>query len=257
MGIFENEQYVMKNFHLINRHFRDLNPIQFGYEQCRPQKRFGPYIRKHTLIHYVVKGKGVLWKNGLTFPVQAGEAFLILPGETATYEADATDPWYYQWVGFDGALAENFQAMPPVFPFPHDILQRMIDAAGQDLIEHRIAGLLFHLYAELFEEKRPQNNYVGQVQSRIHASYMEPLRVEQIAEELNLNRRYLSRVFKQKTGRSIQEYLIFIRMEEAKRRLEEGYSVKETATLCGYDDVGNFSKMFKRVYGSSPLYWKK
>lgn len=257
MESMENERYIMKNFHLINQHFRDLNPIQLGYEQCKPQKRFGPYIRKYTLIHYVVKGKGVLMKDGKTYPIQAGEAFLILPGEETTYEADAKDPWYYQWIGFDGALASAFQDLPPVFPFPQDILQKMLDAVRQDLIEHRIAGLLFRLYAELFEEKTTQNTYVGQVQSRIHASYMEPLRVEQIAEELNLNRRYLSRVFKQKTGRSIQEYLIFVRMEEAKRRLEEGYSVKETAGLCGYDDVGNFSKMFKQIYGSSPFYWKK
>ena len=38
---------------------------------------------------------------------------------------------------------------------------------------------------------------------------------------MNLNRRYLSRFFKEKTGMSIQEYLIYVRMEEAKRRAAE------------------------------------
>ena len=124
-------------------------------------------------------------------------------------------------------------------------------------MEHRIASLLFQLYAKLFEEKTDKNNYVSQVQGRIHASYMEPLRVEEIADRLNLNRRYLSRLFKQNTGKSIQEYLIAVRMEEARQRLEEGHSVAASARLCGYEDVGNFSKMFKQYFGSSPQHWKK
>ena len=84
---------------------------------------------------------------------------------------------------------------------------------------------------------------------------MNEIRVEQIAENLNLDRRYLSRLFKQKMGQTIQEYLIIVRMDEAKRYLAEGRSVSETATLCGYTDTCNFSKMFKRVCGISPANW--
>ena len=243
--------------HLVDQKFYDLNPVQIGFEHCKPKKSFGPYVRKHTLIHYVVSGTGKIYKNGEEYPVRAGEAFLILPGEVTTYEADANDPWYYQWIGFNGSLSKDFHVLPTVFPFPGAILQKMLDCAEQDLMEHRIASLLFQLYAKLFEEKTDKNNYVSQVQGRIHASYMEPLRVEEIADRLNLNRRYLSRLFKQKTGKSIQEYLIAVRMEEARQRLEEGHSVAASARLCGYEDVGNFSKMFKQYFGSSPQHWKK
>lgn len=247
----------MRIIHLINRQFHDLNPLQIGYEHCKPQKSFGPHVRTHTLIHYVVKGTGIICKHGETYPVHAGEAFLILPGEETFYQADAEDPWYYQWIGFDGALAEKFRSLPTVFPFPAEIMQKMIDSTEKDLIEHRIASQLFRLYAELFEKKTTQNNYVSQVKNVIHSSYMDSLHVEEIADRLNLNRRYLSRLFKQNTGKSIQEYLISVRMEEARHRLEEGRSVKESAHLCGYEDVGNFSKMFKQYFGCSPQYWKK
>lgn len=247
----------MRNIHLVNRNFHDLNPVQIGFEHCRPKKSFGPHVRKHTLIHYVVSGTGKLFKNGEVYTVRAGEAFLILPDEVTTYEADDEDPWYYQWIGFDGALAEEFRSMPAVFPFPAEIIQKMIDSVGTDLLEYRIAALLFQLYAELFEKKTTGNQYIRQIKRLIHSSYMEPLRVEKIAEDLNLNRRYLSRVFKQATGKSIQEYLIAVRMEEARHRLEEGHSVTECAHLCGYEDVSNFSKIFKHFFGMSPQYWKK
>jgi AraC-like DNA-binding protein len=82
--------------------------------------------------------------------------------------------------------------------------------------------------------------------------YMQEVRVERIAAQMNLDRRYLSRIFKEKTGKSIQEYLISDRIEEAKRCLSRGLTVSEAAILSGYEDVCNFSKMFKSRVGVSP-----
>ena len=96
---------------------------------------------------------------------------------------------------------------------------------------------------------------MGSVKSYVNALYMQKIRVEDIAEKMNLDRRYLSRIFKAKVGKSIQEYIISVRMEEAKKLLEKGYSVVETALLCGYDDACNFSKIFKRECGISPSYY--
>ena len=84
---------------------------------------------------------------------------------------------------------------------------------------------------------------------------MQDLRVEEIADKMNLDRRYLSRIFKEKTGQTVQEYLISVRMEAAKQQLVRGASVNEAAKLSGYEDVCNFSKMFKRLFGVSPGQW--
>ena len=86
---------------------------------------------------------------------------------------------------------------------------------------------------------------------------MHPLRVESIAKMVNLDRRYLSRVFKERVGCSIQEYIIEVRMEQAKLYLENGTTVAQAARLCGYDDVCNFSKMFKRHFSVTPCDWGK
>jgi AraC-like DNA-binding protein len=84
-----------------------------------------------------------------------------------------------------------------------------------------------------------------------------PARNLGIAQKMNLDRRYLSRIFKEKTGVTIKDYLIGVRMEEAKRRLETGESITDAARLCGYDDVCNFSKMFKKRFGISPQQWQQ
>lgn len=237
---------------LTNQHLQDINPLIAGQEQCAGGYRFGPNIRQYTLIHYVVSGKGVLHSGGVAYTVTAGEAFLILPGEVTTYEADADDPWYYQWVGFNGQLSRQFKKLPPVFSVPKEFFENIFKGAAKEAPEYHIAAGLLQLYALLFPYQPGINHHVQKVQDLIRTSYMQDLRVEDIARELNLDRRYLTRLFKEKTGMSIQQYLITVRMKEAKYCLEQGFNVKTTAQLCGYSDVSNFSKMYKRHYGHSP-----
>jgi AraC-like DNA-binding protein len=188
--------------------------------------------------------------------VHAGEAFLILPGEVVTYAADREDPWSYQWIGFDGELAKSFAALPTVFPLSATFTQKMLETEGRDQREYRIAAALFEMYAALFGEQKTECDYVRRVKDHIRAVYMQELRVEEIARSMNLDRRYLSRYFKEKTGQTVQEYLISVRMEEAQKMLLQGRSVAEAALLSGYQDPFHFSKMFKRRFGISPLAWR-
>ena len=87
--------------------------------------------------------------------------------------------------------------------------------------------------------------------------YMQEIRVEKIAEQMGLDRRYLSRIFKQREGFGMAEYISLVRVERAKAFLAKGHSVGDTAILCGYSDSFTFSKMFKKQVGLSPADWKK
>lgn len=241
------------NLFLTNRHLQDINPLIAGEHICDPGYGVRPFTRKYTLIHYVIRGKGTLFARGQTFEVTAGQAFLIRTEELASYQADTVDPWHYRWVGFDGALSARFSELPAVFSLPEDIFRQII-RAGDDpsTAEYRIAAELLRLYARLFTKNSGDNRHVRRVENYIHAAYMLPIRVEDIANQLNLDRRYLSSLFKKKTGQSIQEYLISVRLEEAERHLRRGYSVKESANLVGFENVSNFSRTFKQHYGKSP-----
>ena len=246
------------DFFILNRGFGDLNPIIFGREECNPGKSFGPHVRRYTLLHYVERGRGRLVKNGEVYHVKEGEAFIILPDEVTYYAADRDDPWVYRWIGFDGALSAKYRDFPPVISISGDIFPNLSsDDEYSQAAEYLLAGQLFVMTAELLGGVKHRNHYVRQVKDYINSSYMMDIRIEEIAESLNLDRRYLSRIFKNKTGQTIQEYLISVRMEAARTHLANGRGVAETATLCGYSDACNFSKMFKRVCGVSPAIWRE
>ena len=246
-----------QNLFLTNRHLSDLNPLIAGEHICDPGYGVKPASRHFVLLHSVISGKGIFTLDGKDYPVKAGEAFLITPGIVSSYHADPQDPWHYRWIGFDGKLSADFSALPPVFPLSVNVLQKMLEVADDPSVaEYRLAAELFKLYARLFSKKH-RNQYVQQVQTYIQSSYMLPIRVEDIANQFNLDRRYLSWLFKQETGQSIQTHLIGVRMDAAMTYLQQGYNVKETAKLVGYWDVANFSKMFKKHFGESPISIRK
>lgn len=236
---------------LTDRHLQDLNPLIAGEQACPPGHSFGPNVRNYTLLHYVITGRGTFYARNQAFPVGPGQVFLILPGEVTTYQADENDPWHYRWIGFNGSLAHRFSALPPVFALPWELFDGMFPGDVNNA-EYLLAGGLFRLYARLFPAEAGANTHVKKVQDLIRAAYMQPLRVEAIAREMNLDRRYLTRLFKAQTGKSIQEYLIDVRLDEADRCLDQGYSVQETALLCGYEDAANFSRLYKKHRGYSP-----
>lgn len=95
---------VAEPFLLSDQHFRDINPVDCGWERCEPSHSFGPTARMYWLLHYVVSGSGVFESGGVRHPVRGGQMFVIRPLETTFYQADEHDPWEYIWIGFTTAL---------------------------------------------------------------------------------------------------------------------------------------------------------
>ena len=181
-----------------------------------------------------------------------------MPNEITFYQADKNDPWTYRWIGFDGTLSEKYKDIPPVVPVSNEIFPNIDqDPTEATMAEYILAGQLFSMTATLLSGVKRKSHYVRQVKNYISSCYMQDMSIGKLADHLRLDRRYLSRLFKEKTGETIQDYLTRVRMEEARRLLSLGQSVSEAASLCGYTDTCNFSKMFKKYFGTSPNNLKK
>ncbi|MDR2547822.1 MAG: response regulator [Lachnospiraceae bacterium] len=87
----------------------------------------------------------------------------------------------------------------------------------------------------------------------IHLHYREKLTLDDIADSVNLNRSYISRLFKQETGQGIFTYLNGLRMKKAAALLAEGGTyVREVAAAVGIDDQFYFTRLFKKHYNVAP-----
>ncbi len=98
---------------------------------------------------------------------------------------------------------------------------------------------------------------IEKVTSYIDLNYADSqLSVNGIAEHLNVNMSYLSRVFKNGTGKGILEYINEARVHAACKYLEQGYSVKESSELVGYYTQRSFQRAFEKVMGVKPGQYK-
>lgn len=88
--------------------------------------------------------------------------------------------------------------------------------------------------------------------------YQEKISLDRIAANMYLSSYYISKLFKSETGDTPINYLISLRMKKAKELLDSSpeASIQSVAAAVGYEDAYHFSKLFKKYYGISPLYYK-
>ncbi len=106
-------------------------------------------------------------------------------------------------------------------------------------------------------QQRHTDDEIKKTQEYIEHNYSARLRVEDLAMRCNMSSRNFIRRFEQATGNSPLEYLQRVRIEAAKRILEEGrQNVEQASMSIGYDDLSFFRKVFKRHVGLSPKAYK-
>ncbi len=89
-------------------------------------------------------------------------------------------------------------------------------------------------------------------------NYNQKLTNKEIFEIANLSPYYFIRLFKKETGKTPHEYLLHLKIEKAKELLAfSNYSVTEICFICGFSEHSHFSKVFKKLSGSTPLQYRK
>lgn len=247
----------MKFLHevIVNKGYKDINPVQFGFEECPGSHSFGPALRTHWLLHYVVRGKGVFKIRGREYNVTAGNIFVIPPFVETYYEADEHDPWEYIWVGFTADSNFDFGFLDIMYmPHANHIFESMKKCSNMNKGKTEfLCAKVWQLLSLVFDVQNEKTDYIEQAESIINAEYMNDISVQNIADRVGLERTYFSNLFKKQVGISPRQYLLKTRMEQAAVFLRDyGYSVSVTAVSVGYSDIYIFSKMFKKYFGISP-----
>lgn len=254
----------------------ELFIVNVGEEKCTPLHAYGPAQRGHFLIHFVLSGCGTVQYENETASVKAGQGFLIIPGETTRYEADAGTPWHYAWVGYRGNQAEQltraagldenhrvFTARDPFFVW--QILSDMQrDARELRLNQLAAAGHLLRFIAHIAPSQDPQNavspaqSYCEKAKWYLEGNFDRSVSIQETADFVGLSRSHLYRLMISECGRSPKDMLLAIRMRHAKRLLREtALSLKEIARLIGLQTGAQFGLAFRQVFGITPGQYRK
>jgi AraC-like DNA-binding protein len=82
----------------------------------------------------------------------------------------------------------------------------------------------------------------------------EPISLQSVSKEFGVSQTYLSRLFRKYEEKSFNNYLTFVRMEQAKEMMDADKKVfiKDVANMVGYNDQFYFSRIFRSYMGVCP-----
>lgn len=90
----------------------------------------------------------------------------------------------------------------------------------------------------------------------IQNNFTQNLVAKDIAKKFNLCRYKFSRLFKQETGAKFDLYVQNLRLNAAKKLIDEGKTLKETCYAAGFQSESSFNRAFKQRLGMTPKAYK-
>ena len=114
------------------------------------------------------------------------------------------------------------------------------------------------LSADLPLSTQPKHRKVDEVASYIIDHYDKALSLEIIAAHFYVNKCYLSRIFKEASGFTVNEYINMIRIRRARELLSNtSMSITEVSESVGYETITYFERVFHQYTQTSPSRYRK
>ncbi len=255
-----------------------LSVYNVGRQKCTPLYQWGPGVRDHYLLHYVISGHGTYTLGETTYQLSQGDLFAVFPNTIVKYQADPKDPWEYQWVGFAGSDAASIMESTdlsikaPVLtqlPWGTSLLaqmQKIHSAFGNSFYDAvRMTGELY-LALGLLLQNSSENHLPDNADFRIvrqSIAYMEShysynISIDDVASYVGVSRSTLYRQFMKYLQTSPKEYLDDFRIRRACLLLQEtDLPVSSIAASIGIQNSLYFSRAFHKHLGVAPVEFRK
>lgn len=229
-----------------------------------------------TEIFYVLRGKGTFEILDRSFPIKDHDLIIVNPSVSHTEVSTKRDPLEYIVLGITGLefhnldntdySIQNFSYYKDDLSFYLKTLLREARSKEpnyenicQNLLEIIIWHILrqseVHLTAASSKKVTKECRFIEQY---LNEHFKEDITLQTLSELTYLNKYYLVHSFKNYKGVSPINYLIQIRINEAKHLLETtNYSIAKIATQSGFSSQSYFSQIFKRMTNMTPNDYRK
>ncbi|MCP5096349.1 MAG: AraC family transcriptional regulator [Chloroflexi bacterium] len=248
---------------------------QAGEYHCKPDHYYllNEYqIQRWMRVFYLKTGEAQCSFDKNEFTIQAGDLLIVPPDHPFVYQSHYASQ--YHWF----ALAGQW---PPVWGKPPQVLHF---SPGYDAeLEAKFVGIretlilqppgyplkaisrFYDLMARL-EALRSKSTAAASIYPEavrnamifLQENYKQSFSAAEIAASVHISQSHLRALFEKWVGESPKRYHTRCRIEQARRLLRDQHLlVNDAAARVGYDDVGYFSRVFKRMTGSSPGDYRK
>lgn len=233
------------------------------------------------LFFIVLQGSGTLTIDGLIYNMKAGDCAFIDCMLNYKHKS-SEDLWKLQWVHFNGpnmaGIYEKYRDRGGRYvftPSENDFINissllTVIQATAvstsyiRDMeINEKLTCLLTEVMRNSWNPEQKDNvslkkKELRNVREYIDTHYSENLKLDNLAKIFFINKYYLTRIFKEQYGTTINNYLTQVRITNAKKHLRfTDMTVEQIGAKCGYNDSNFFIRTFKHSEKMTPGKFRK
>lgn len=226
------------------------------------------------LIIFTYEGQGFLNYEGKEYILQPGDGFIIDCKKPHYYRTEGSH-WFHSILHFNGNPMQAFQKVyTDIVKFTFDsieqynnllikLLKIYISAPAQ--MELQISAGLYYFLTQIVmivtlknvvEYEAEQN--MNKIADYIEKHYNSQLSLDSLSKYIGLSKYHMIREFKKHKGYTPYEYLIRVRLEQAKSLLRNtSYPIATIAEMVGINDLNNFNYLFKKHEMITPGTYRK
>lgn len=254
-----------------------------------------PVIRSNTFtlfqFLYCVEGQGEIIIQGRKSILTPNQMVLFYPHEPHAYHA-ITPEWRVHIIGFSGSCCMELlktlrMCESGIYHFGNpnifqEYFSRIMDIQEQMAQEQRcrqsrkhrsgsaylveLSKLCYDLLLDLSLSARfvnasapaGESEAVKTLIAYMSEHYSEPITLDDLAQQVQLSRSYISDLFRKEMQQTIIHYLNNLRISHARVLLIEYPEMRasEVGRLCGFENPSYFGETFKKIVGMTPIAYR-
>lgn len=223
-------------------------------------------------IFLITNGKGVFYTDKTHFHIKKGDILFVPKNVYHGYYPTQT-PFSNRWVSFDGANTEQifqYLSLKEVCKIESENFaefykdhKEMLDIAENDMkCDIALLSAMFYKYMFrlfLFKDNGKQKTYIEATKEYMRNNFNRDISLDELAAKANVSKYKLCKEFKKAYRVTLFEYLMKVRIQQAKYLLIENTNmkIKEIAERTGFHDTSYFIKIFKEYETVTPVEYRE
>lgn len=249
------------------------HPLGYFFEADK-----GRILNEYQLL-YITNGNGVFTYGDpqQSCLITEGKMFFLMPGVWHSYQPLENSEWNEYWIGFKGNIIQNiieegfFLNRAPVFNIGLnerivDLYLKALEIANEERagFQQALSGIVMHILGLMYYRDKTRDFVDQELIQKINKAKIimregiyQKMTAEEIAKQMNIGYSGFRRAFKELTGSSPSQYMLEIKINEAKLLLSTTtQAVKQISYTLNFENPEYFASFFKKRTGLTPIEYR-
>ena len=249
-----------------------------------------PHVITNYLIYYFIKGSGNIKIEGNLYHINEGDIIMLNPSEFFCCTIDKGIFHERIVLHINETVFSGFSEKKDMIFLPFykrekgscnkinaaDVKRLKLDTMFCEALEFmkskdsideviascRVAEIMINISKYIkkeisVDEKKAYHPVIKSIIEYINDNFVEDITISRISERFNIDKSYLSHLFKEHVGTSLWSYVILRRIYYFNNLVKDNVNMEDASRRAGFNNYSNFFRLYRKYTGMTPMEFKK